>query len=251
MCDEITVEQIYGAPLETPSGQICIQGTARYLGGRTYLTSPNYNDENFHQMNIELHDANEAIRYGDVLTGDTVQVRGIFNVPEDCYRAYLEHGHDKADSRPDCEFDTAMQMFVLDLTVLNREASERHCLPVEMNDLYTDPLLFNEQVICTEGHIYRAENPWPHDLWWFGPEGYSEPEAIRFSIHLAVNEGPNLLERGIRPGDRLAIRGRFILSENCYRQEMLNQMLPDGQEAFCWPVAAPMDILYPEIEVVH
>ena len=51
------------------------------------------------------------------------------------------------------------------------------------------------------------------------------------------------------PWDRVAIRGRFYVDEDCYR--IVHGLDPDEGNVFCWPVEAPMFLVHPQFEVMQ
>jgi|GEM_PF-1497067 len=247
-CTPFIIDSLYEAPAEVPSSDICVTGVLRHYNSVVLLLPPGQADDEYFDIAIVLTSHNETIRYGDIRSGDLATVRGRFAYNADCYAAVQEHGLNY-NGEPYCAFGYEMQMFVLGLDVLNRPTSGDRCLPVSIVGLFSDPLAYNERIVCVEGYAYEEENAGMDGLWWFGPEGYAEADAMRYSIDLLLSEGPGVLELGVRSGDRIAVRGRFIVVEDCYRQEMLDEQLPGGGEAICWPVAAPMYILFPQIEI--
>ncbi len=111
-------------------------------------------------------------------------------------------------------------------------------MDVPIATLYSDPLPYAEQVVCTAGilRVRGADTSMP--LVSVTPEGYPAEElfGVDLTPSLYLHE---LMAAGYEDGDPITLRGRFGLMESCWEAHQ-------GGEG-CVPTGAPLWIAGTEI----
>ncbi len=240
-CRQMALDQLMLNAAAHADEWICTQGTIDFVYSEIRLRSSE-SELGADAREISLPPVHPILRGGDIQSNDQVAITARFSVPAACY--------DIASRDPDTDQPTVeeycpsppepVRLEVWNLEVLNREADHDACIQVTIETLYTDPLPFQERIVCTEGYMFIEDLYSPHPTVAITSRGYTAEQLREVEISPDLSrETVDQLE--LHHGDRVRIRGRFGVMEECWESYI------NGEG--CIRPKAPMWIAHPEIEL--
>jgi len=248
-CVYVDAAEVNVHPTDFADRPACLRGTLRYLNGAIYIAPDGSDSEDIVHQGILMIPARDQVIYGDLRSFDRVEVDGVLVVSENCFDLPASANYNPAEVIAACQDGPVLTIFADNARVLSREVSPARCQLARITDLYEDPLAYNETVLCTEGYIAAERTGSVHDLIALVPADYPNDQLAVKSVDIDLT-ARQMTDQDLRAGDRIAVRGRFLVETACFqeRDEAASEL---EAEVFCWPVAMPMWITNPEIELVQ
>ncbi len=248
-CAFVEVANIVANPAAFADRPSCLHGTLRYHNGAMYLGPGELGDGDVVRQGILVMPTSNDVLYGDLRSLDRVEAEGMMVVSESCFRLPAAATYDPASVLAECNSGPLLSLFVNLMRVTSREVSTARCQIVPIADLYAAPLSYNETVVCTEGYLAAERTGSVHDLAALVPANYPEDQLAVASIDIDLTAW-QLPDRDLRDGDRIAVRGRFLMEPTCFLEDG-EEVADTSSEVVCWPVEQPMWIANPEVELVQ
>lgn len=247
-CAAVPIELVLESPAAHADQPACLSGTYRYFNGNLYLSSEGLSEEEMVEHSVLVYPTIDDVKYGDIRTGDQVEVSGQLVVSEQCFNVPAPAAYNAAEVLATCREGPPLTIFPRAIQVTSREVSTADCQHVPITELYDNPLPYDETVVCTEGYILTEVDSDLHNLEALVPAGFPPEQVHEMSISFGIPPW-ELGEHGLRRGDHVAVRGRFEVTEDCYNAVHFPEQV-EG-ETFCWPIAVPMYITHAQIELLN
>ena len=243
-CQAISAIELMSSLSHYANSDLCVDAVIRYIHGEPYIATRDQTQDHAFEFAIPIDPGSDIARFSDLRSGDHVTIAGHFFVSNECLQR-LEGSEDIIWQL--CGDPAHNRFEPSSISVNSRNVSTYPCLEVPIAELYASPLEFNETVVCTTGYVMAEETELIAFTMSLVPDGFDIANLNVMSMEI-LNTNRHQYPTVVEPGDHVRARGRFGLSEECYRQYQGEDM--GDKEWFCFPVQASLWLMNADYESI-
>lgn len=248
-CRQLTVAQLYNDENLQSQERICTNGRVEFVNDELIdnrqiaLLPLNPNERRSNRRELILSYSSDLIRFAELRSGDVAMIEATLAFDEECFDLAQRAEEREELTYFGCPPPQAIYLTPTSLSINGqRVEATTGCNRVAIDDLYRNALSYKDQIVCTEGVVNTFDDGSSFIALSPAALGRQWRDEVVLELMLLPEDAANL---NVQNGQHISVRGRFGVSEGCYRQVVDGPS--NDEEYICLPIAAPIWIIAPEI----